>query len=481
MGRVLMIGYGPLPQPGLTQSSRQALRTRQFLKGVLEGGHAVHLFTLPPPTGPANGNEPPALVPAEYEGFQFQSFTKHSGEFSIRALNEQVQFLQPEAIVAVNTYPSYIAAMLTATLPLWSDLNGFWMAEMQARCWAENDDSRLVGAWAIERTILRRTDKFSAVSRPQLYAVLGEMASIGRLNRHTFDYPFGVHIPNAVEPFPMEQPGPGEFLLRGPIVPEDAFIVLWSGGYNLSSDIQTLVQALDDLMTHHPEVHFVSTGGKVEGTDTRTYQRFQDLVAASPHKDRYHLLGWLEAEKLPRIYREADVGINVDALNYETLFGGRSRINSMAAEGVVIVTTLGAEISEWLYDGDAAVTAPMGSPPALAEAIEPFVRDRARLKAIRQRARQIVIADFGISHTTRGLRSWLASPALAPDNEAKLKQGGGQLAEFGAISANALESQSVLLDSYDPRSLMQTKRELEMLRRKPWYRMYQKVRNWLGE
>lgn len=476
-----MIGYGPLPQEGLKQIPRAILRTRQILKGVLEGGHTVNLFTLPLPGGSQEGGEPASMVPDQYEGLQFQRFTKHSGEFSIRTLNEQVRQLEPDAIVGINTYPAYVGAMLSTTVPLWCDLNGFWMAEMQARCAAESDDSRLVGAWAIERTMLRRLDKFSAVSRPQLYAVLGEMAGIGRFNKFTFDYSFGSHVPNAVEPLAFEAPREAEMVLRGPIVPEDAFIVLWSGAFNLWADIDNLVQAMNDLMSHHERVHFVSTGGKLAGADTRTYQKFEDIVAASPYRERFHLMGWVEAEKLPRIYREADVGINVDLKNYETLFGGRTRIHSMAAEGLVVVTTLGTEISEWLLDGDAALTAPMNDAPALVEAIEPFVVNPEGLVAYRKRAKRMMETDFSISQTTRGLRKWLEAPKLAPDNEAKVKNSQGEIAELGTTSINALESQSILLDSYDPRTLMQTKRELDTIRRKTWYRVFRKLGGWLGE
>ncbi len=480
MARVMMIGYGPLPQRGLKLFMAPSLRTRHFLHGVLEGGHTVNLFTLPLPGTEGEEGEVAAMKPDQYEGLQYQRFTSHLGEFAIQTLNDMVAELKPDAIVGVNSYPSYVGSMLATTVPLWCDLNGYWMAEMQGRCYVEGDDDRLMSAWAIERSILRRADKFSAVSRPQLHAVLGEMAAIGRLNRHTFTYQFGAHIPNAAHKWEGPEDENSQPILRGPIVPYDAFVILWSGGFNLWTDIDMLMGAMNELMDRYPQVHFVSTGGQLHGVDTRTYQLFEEAVEASPHKDRYHRLGWVNSEDIPQIYRESDLGINVDGMNYETMFGARNRINAMAAESLAIVTTLGSEISEWLHDGNAALTAEMGNMKSLVDAIEPYVEQREGLRVFSDRAEKIMEEDFSYSRTTRALRAWLENPTLAPDNEAKIKQAGGELSDLKATSINALESQAVLLENHDPRELMRIEREHEMMLNRPWRRAVRKIRRLLG-
>jgi hypothetical protein len=51
-------------------------------------------------------------------------------------------------------------------------------------------------------------------------------------------------------------------------------------------------------MERYPEVHFAATGGDVEGVDTTTYERFQEIVRASPHRERYHLLDWIGGGEL---------------------------------------------------------------------------------------------------------------------------------------------------------------------------------------
>ncbi len=501
------------------------LRTCQFVQGAIEGGHEVHLFTLPPPHRLAEPNAEARIEPALFEGIEYQRFSLHSGEYAAGVLNDKVAAIDPEAIVGIGAYCSYLAAMLSTTLPLWCDLSGMWMAEMQGRCKAEGEDGRLVGSWAIERAILRRADKFSAVSRPQLHAMIGEMGTIGRLNRHTFDYQFGAHIPNSAHgwdfpeeftPEPTESQGaaPDEAeshssvpestesaseparaepsdpeipqsddatpVLRGSVVPKTAFVILWSGSFGASSDVDVLIHAMDDLMDQHDEVHFVSTGAGIEGADGKVYSSFENAAAASPHRERYHLLGWIEAEKLARIYEEADLGINIDAPNYETFFGARSRLNAMATAGLPILTTLGTEISEWLHDGRAALTVRMGKPHEIVEAIEPWLDQREGLKPLADRARGIMETDFSISTTTLGFRKWLENPGLAPDNEAKVRTSRGELADLNTTTINTLESQTMMLDE-DPRTLMQSRREIEAMRQRPWFQAYRKVRKLLGE
>jgi glycosyltransferase involved in cell wall biosynthesis len=466
MGRVMIIGYGPLPRAGLTHMAAAALRTRQFLKPILAAGHTVNLYTLPMPGTEGPDAEVSGMIPDNYEGLTYQRFTNHSGEFAIRMLTEQARQLMPDAILGVNMYPSYVGAMMATTIPLWADLNGSWMAETAGRCWADKDDARLADAWAIERVIVRRLDKYSAVTRAQLQMTVGELASVGRMNQYTFNYQFGHAIPNAAYRWPSAPIGDGEEgpILRGPRVPIDAFIVLWSGGFKLSSDVETLVKTMDILMERYPGVHFVSTGGRTEGSSARTYQHFEDLVQSSPFKDRYHLLGWVDSRKLPRIYREADVGLNVDLANYETMLGARNRLNAMAAEELALATTMGTEISEWLDDAHGAMTAAIGDAEGLAAAIEPWIEQREELVVFANNARKTMEADFTPEHTTRALLAWLRQPRLAPDNEEKIRKTGEGVTDLNAITINPLEEEAFLLMRHRPRELRQALDDAETLR-----------------
>ena len=52
-------------------------------------------------------------------------------------------------------------------------------------------------------------------------------------------------IPCGLVDEPAEETGPSDPIVRGRHVPEGAFIVLWSGGYNVWSDVDTLFAGLE--------------------------------------------------------------------------------------------------------------------------------------------------------------------------------------------------------------------------------------------
>ncbi len=72
------------------------------------------------------------------------------------------------------------------------------------------------------------------------------------------------------------------------------------------------------------------------------------------------MLGWRPWSEMATYYRESNVGINIDALHYETIFGTRTRLVEMIASGLPVVTSLGAELSYLLRDGGVALTFAVG-------------------------------------------------------------------------------------------------------------------------
>jgi glycosyltransferase involved in cell wall biosynthesis len=450
MARVLMIGYGPLPGPGLSYCAGPALRTRHLLKALLEAGHTVNLFTLPLPGTEGREAAVPAMGSASYEGLAYQRFTSHRGEFATSALTEQARSLEPEAILGVASYPAYIGAKMATTIPLWADLDGSLMAETQGRCWVEGSDERLMSSWRISQAIARHLDKFSAASRPHLHATLGELAAVGRLNRHTYQYPFGHTLPHAAFSWfdAAGEEGEDEPVLRGPLLPSDAFIILWSGSFKAWCDVTTLTDAVGRLMKEHPALYFVSTGGRLGSGDPEIYRQFQELVEQSPFKNRFHLLGWVPSERLAQIHREADLGINIDGTNYQTMFGSRHRLVAMAGAGLPLATTLGTEFSEWLADGEAAISLPMGDGAAVAEAIAPLIARPERLADLRDRARQIMETDFSIQRTTRALIKWLENPQLAPDNQARIDQSSSPVADLSTVALNGVDEAALMMQRH---------------------------------
>lgn len=471
MSKLLIIGLGPLLESGVRYIGAQCLRTWFFAKPLIDDGHEIRLVTLPifDPNNPAMHQA--ALLRGECEGFPYDAFTNTDDGFVQKTLAEITASFQPDAILGINIACAWHAARLPSLAPLWADLNGYEMTEKQGQAARTGSDDPLLPAWKREALVARRADKFSAVSRPQLHALLGELAFVGRLNQHTFHYHFAHHIPEAYHPL-FSETAPSlaaRQALRGTVVPDDAFVLLWSGGYNYWTDPAFLFQFLESAMAADNRIHFVSTGGAIEGYNSSTYDAFASLVAQSPHGERYHLLGWVPAEELPAIYREADLGINIDEPNYETLFGARNRLNNMMAMGLPVLTTRGSEISQMIEEWNCGVVCAPGDARALAEGALRLVREPQERKRLAERAARCAREEFSAEKTTAAARAWAKAPALAPDNAEKLRRN-PRLAHFSEASTNYLEEQARIAETCDLASLQADYLEVEALRTRWWYR-----------
>jgi glycosyltransferase involved in cell wall biosynthesis len=409
MSRILILGAAPLPfEPQLRQYAAN-LRTWHFTQPLLADGHTIRLLGCRLPE-----TCPPEMEPIHLttdRGFEYYSL---SGEVFEDAgfIQRLCDGLDPDAIVGVNSYPASRAARLATPKPIWCDLNGWVMAEAQAKTYVYDDDRYLSHFWKMERLALDRADVISTVSQAQAHATIGELAVRGRLGRKSFGYPFVHRIPNAISDVEYAH---SSRVLRGVVVPEDAFVALWAGGYNTWTDVGLLFEALTAAMAQVPLLHFVSTGGMIEGHDELTFHRFRERSLSCPFRDRFHFVGWVPTADVPSYYFESDLGINVDSDNYETLFGARNRLNDMLKVGLPVLTTLGTEISRILADHALALVCELGDAAGFGERLAWAARHPAELRAMGREARAYVHEHFSYARTTEPLRAWAADPCRAPD------------------------------------------------------------------
>ena len=539
MSKLLILGLGPLFEHGVRYLGAQCLRTWSFVEPLLRDGHTVRLVTMPT-------NDPrdvqPALIRLNFHGLEYQSFTNCDFPFIHETLTQVARSFAPDAMIGVNNLPAWIVARLPLCVPMWADLYGYQMAEKQGQAARTHDDDALVPAWKKEALTARRADKFSTVSRPQLHALLGEMASLGRLNQHTFRYHFVHHIPASFHPAFASQPGSqasgrmglgpsesasqpvGQFaglpvgsvgsvgsdgsvetekpatrnpqsatrnpqsairnpqfslqpILRGKIVPPGAFVLLWSGGYNFWTDPDFLFEFISAALHQDARIHYVSTGGALEGYNTQTYERFQNLVEKSDVRDRCHLLGWVPAEDLPGIYRESDLAINIDEPNYETLFGARTRVNNLMAAGVPVLTTFGSEVSQAIAEGECGMVCPGKDAQALAAAVRRAVEERAWLRELGEKARIFALREWAPEKVTEPLRKWAQAPAPAPDNAVKLRENPGILSFLDA-AVNELDRNAALVERHGAHEMRRDQVDFDTIRSKRWYKILKRVAGW---
>lgn len=478
MGRIAVIGTGPLQELGVRFFSGQCLRTWHFTKPLLDAGHDILLITHPIDDRAFQPDKDPVVRSLEFQGLRYWALQSNQDGAALAVIEEKLADFHPDAILGINPFPASLACRQRFRAPVWADMNGYVPAEGQTHCRLHDSDAPLEHFWRMEKEVIRRADRISTVSRAQRLATLGELAVLGRLNRHTHDYHFVSYIPNAVsERFARMSAPPRRF--RGTLFPEGAFVLLWAGGFNTWTDVATLHAMLERVMARQPGFHFVATGGAIAGHDEKSFLSFKKAAKASPHADRYHLLGWVETEAVDALFFEADLGVNIDSFNYETVFGARNRLTSMMACGLPVLTTLGTEISEDIRAAEAGWTAPIGDADALAGGIFDAMADREGLRSLGRRGREWALREFSYERTTREVVAWAAAPAYAPDNAERLRRDDPSL-PLDRIALHSLDELLSACDRERYEALCRDQRDLAAIRQKPLWRMAKAIKRLLG-
>ncbi len=437
MTKVLLIGYNPPQIVPNVKIEAAHYRTWQFLQPLLDDGHAVCLCA-----GTRDEVARVEDVPAPWcNQFQFCPISFGAGDWP-RQLQAAHDAFQPDCVVAVNFSHCLYATRLQTSAPIWMEIYGDMLTIMQSYFYRKQSDRGLDTQITFLREVLRKGDIFSGCGRPQCHMLVGELAMAGRLNRWTFGYEFTRVILPGSPPAPnsagtVARAGarpPRHFLTQQGVADED-FVVLWCGGYNTWTDVETLFGGLEAAMQANRRLHYVSVGASTYSAPDTVYDRLCRLAAASPHAQRYHLLGWRPWSEMADFYRESDVGINIDALHYETIFGTRTRLVEMIAGGLPVVTSLGPELSYLLRDAGAALTFEVGDAAALGAALARMAGDDELTQCMAQTALQYAAHDLSFAATTQPLRQWVTAPTAAPDRRPQSMADRLRAGEYRARSA----------------------------------------------
>jgi glycosyltransferase involved in cell wall biosynthesis len=408
--KVLVVGHCPLPWEDLERSYGPGTRTWQFAKPLLADGHKVTVLASRIPYVYPDSIEP--VTRSEENGCAIYRADQTEFEAGLSKY-DILEDVDPDCIVGATAYPSYVAGLIAGERPYWVDVFGSILAEGQAKAAAYDDNAFLEHYQRMNNTIVRTGDKFSTVSRRQSYELIGQLGCLARLGAETMGYEFAVSIPCGVQPIefpPTADP-------TGGAAPEGSFIVLWSGGFNTWTDVDTLFEGMEIAMAGSPRVRFVSTGGSIEGHDEKTYPRFEEMVRGSEYRDRYHLLGWVTRGEAMSYYRAASVGINIDAMHYEVTFGSRNRILEWGLAGLPSISSDLCELTEEMSKDGMLFTIPVGDPRALAEMVLDLEGDRDKAADIGGRLPDYILDRYSFEKTSQPLRDWVRDPAHSPDFE----------------------------------------------------------------
>lgn len=281
---------------------------------------------------------------------------------------------QFRCMVAISPHPAELAARSGSGLPLWIDMNGMHPAEINLTTdMAGNPRLPMLRFLALENSLLTRGDYFSAPSKRQAYALLGELFLIGRIGHESrFSLPVTA-IPHCSMPAPKADP---EAVFNG------SFTVISTGSFNSWFDSETLFRALIHAMGKAPELVFVCTGGALHFTRDK-YAAFLKMIRGSGFEDRFHMKGWVSREELEKVQHAASAAIYTDIASGETTLGARTRALDWISRGIPVVCTRGAEISEDIAMNNLGIVVEQGDWEALGNALLELHRDPALRQSIR--------------------------------------------------------------------------------------------------
>jgi glycosyltransferase involved in cell wall biosynthesis len=400
--------------PAFVRSERHhgpGLRAGHLGTALLRAQHEVSFVCVL--SGAAeSGPRPPRQVEVEGRACAVTAVTEsrlREGRFTLAQLCGQV-----DAVVGVSALGGCAALGLVGDLPLWADSFGDLMAEAQAKAVLYGNDPVMVRFWGLLHPVLERADRFSAVTSAQADALIGQLGTVGRLSRETASEELVHVIPCAAEPAPIgecDDVGP----LRRRLGGDDAFVVLWSGSFNTWCDVDTLFAGVDAAMGSNPAIRFVATGGAVEGHDERTFERFQRLVAASRHRDRYRLEGWVDGHSLSTYYAAANVAVSIELPLYERRLGSENRVAHWLAAGVPVLTTAQSAFGREIVAAQAALRVACRSPEALSDRLCALALEPEVLARLSTAGRRFASERLGYTTTARPLLEWARAPVRSGD------------------------------------------------------------------
>jgi glycosyltransferase involved in cell wall biosynthesis len=408
VSRILVCGLCPLPWENTDKNYGPGIRTWQFAWSLGRAGHEVRVEAMR--IEDAYGTQKPA---DREQHMGINIFRHDAGRFlDGGVVASAIKRFRPDAVVGATIYGSYALARQRPEMPFWADQFGHAMAEAQAKAAIDGSNRLLPYFWRMVLATVGYADRISVVSQRQRGALIGELGALGRLNCLTCGYEFSSVIPCGLVPASANQ-NKGKISIPG--LPDDAFVVLWSGSYNVWSDVGTLFEGLEIAMGSDSRFHFVSTGGAIPGHDEDTYAAFERRIDSSSYRQRYHLRGWVSADEVEAHWSVADLGVLTEHSMYEGELGSKNRIIQWLGYGLPVVCNKVGDLGEHLERHDLGLVFDPGNAQQLADRILWAAGHRDELVFMARRAKEHVEQELSFEKTTLELVSWAHKPQHAPD------------------------------------------------------------------
>lgn len=434
MANILVLGVGPLPFEPVDKLHAPGIRTWQIVSTLAAQRHFITLCIItfgdfkPGSTSQGSGTVREDLG-SNISLIRLKYNPKETAD-SIRTLHVATRF---GAVVSTSDIMNGLAVDIALDVPMWLDYNGDPFAEKQLQASMYNHDGSLLPQWELYLKGLARGDRFSVCSNAQKYALIGQLGYAGRFTGANSGEQLVHVIPNCSRVLSDKTPVRSK-PLKGNSIPATSFLVLWSGGYNTWCDPQTLFNGLENAMSRDASIYFATTGGALDGHDTKSYEIFKGLVEQSTFRDRFIMLGWIPTEEVGSYYEQADVAVFTDKNSVEGELGTRTRMVDWIMYELPIVCTSLCEFARELSSRDLIYTFPVGDSKALADQLCRAAKNTDEIAEKAKLAKSWFKDNFKEDVMFAPLTVWAKSPKRSNDHTPEITS-----TELSAIQLDRLK------------------------------------------
>jgi len=345
---VLVIGR--LADPAGRRTGFPELRTESLALALAQGGCSVRIAGLVP------GEEAAAQAAAPPRAWEGRIRVAEEGPGWL----DQLAGLAEQAEVLVGAGPhnaSRAACLVAGERPVWADVPGDPMAELQAvtRALGQPQPARQAAALAALLPVLHRADALGAVSERQRLVLLGQLGLVGRLE---------VDPPVAVVPVAWHFDLPPQ----APAVraPGSRLHLLLMGTANAWLDLDGTLSALQGALERLPRLQITVAGGPAVGHHAAAWTA---LCRWAKGRARVSVTGRLDPAALTRTLASAHATLVLDGPGLEPETGSRTRALFALHQGLEVLATTRTELGEELAREGAITGLPAGAPQAAVQAL----------------------------------------------------------------------------------------------------------------
>jgi len=273
---------------------------------------------------------------------------------------------------------------------------------------------------------LLRADFILCSSERQRDFLLGMLAALGRVNPCVYDESRDLRALIDVVPYglPPEPPMRRRPVLKGVRsgVAEDDRIILWGGGIWNWFDPLTLIRAVGEIASQHPEVRLFFPGARhpfAERIPEMHMCRWAAELSEELGLTGRHVFfaDWLPYDGRADYLLEADIGVSLHGNGIEPRYAYRTRILDYIWAGLPMVVTEGDVLADLVGERGLGYVVPPGDVAAVREAVLALLAE-ADARGARAAAFREVAQEFSWERVARPLVAFCRDPRLAADKRA---------------------------------------------------------------